>query len=50
VWETIEASPSSLVLSEEHRDLLEKRVAELEQNPDATTGLDQMLQQVRVRG
>jgi putative addiction module component (TIGR02574 family) len=47
VWETFEAAPHSLSLLEEHRDLLEQRLAELEHSPNETLSLDEMLQQAR---
>jgi putative addiction module component (TIGR02574 family) len=50
VWETFEAEPGTLGLSEEHRDVVEERLNELERNPDATMSWDEMRQQVRKRG
>jgi putative addiction module component (TIGR02574 family) len=50
VWETIETSPDSLALSEEHREVLEQRLSELDQNPNSTLSWDETLQQVRARG
>jgi putative addiction module component (TIGR02574 family) len=50
VWETLEAEPGSLGLSDEHRDVVEERLRELERNPGATMSWDEMRQQVRSRG
>ena len=47
VWETLESVPGSLKLSEEHREILDQRHAELERNPDATMSWDEMMQQLR---
>jgi putative addiction module component (TIGR02574 family) len=47
VWETFEAAPHSLSLSEEHREVLEQRLGELELRPEVTVSWDEMLQQAR---
>lgn len=44
VWETFEASPNLLGVSEEHREVLDQRLAELERNPTKTMSWDEMLQ------
>jgi len=49
VWETL-AEPDTLGLSEEHRDVVDERLRELERSPDATMSWDEMRQQVRQRG
>jgi putative addiction module component (TIGR02574 family) len=50
VWETLEAAPDSLGLSEEHSNILDQRLGELDRNPDSTIGWDEMSRQVRQRG
>jgi len=50
VWETLETLPDSLALSEEHRKVLDQRLAELERNPNGTISWDEMLQKARYRG
>jgi putative addiction module component (TIGR02574 family) len=47
VWETLESVPGSLNLSEEHREILDQRHAELERNPDSTLSWDNVLRTVR---
>ena len=49
VWETLEAVPVTLGLSEEHRKVIDLRHAELERNPDSTLSWDETLQRVRNR-
>ena len=50
VWQTFESAPESLGLSEEHREVLDERLAELQKSPDRTMSLDEMRQKVRFRG
>ena len=47
VWETFEAAPESLELSQSHRELLERRLEQFEKDPDATVSWDEALQRLR---
>lgn len=50
VWQTFEAAPDTLVLSEEHREILDERLASLQKNPDKTISWDEMRQRTRRKG
>jgi putative addiction module component (TIGR02574 family) len=49
VWDTLEAVPDALNLSEAHREILDQRHAELERNPDSTLSWEETVQRVRNR-
>jgi putative addiction module component (TIGR02574 family) len=49
VWETLEGVPGSFALSEEHREVIAQRHAELERNPNSTLSWDETLHRVRHR-
>jgi len=49
VWETLEVVSGSLALSDEHREVIDQRHAELERNPDSALSWGETLQRVRSR-
>ncbi len=47
VWNTLEDSPETMEFSQEHRDLLDRRLEQLEKNPNATVSWPDALQRLR---
>lgn len=47
VWETFEAQPESLELSEAHCEPLDKRLSTYEKNPEATVSWEDALDRLR---
>ena len=50
VWLTFESAPDTLSLSDEHREILDERLAKLQKNPERTIGWDEMRQKVQRKG
>jgi len=47
VWDTFEAAPESLEVSEGHRKLIEERFQQWERHPEATVSWDDVLHRLR---
>jgi len=46
VWDTLNETPESLELSDEHCALLDQRLDQLEKNPENTISRDEMLRKI----
>jgi putative addiction module component (TIGR02574 family) len=49
VWDTLEESADTMSLSDGHREVLERRIASLERNPEATVSREDVMQRARSR-
>ena len=49
VWDTLEEAADSMALSDDHREILERRIASLERNPEATVSREVVMQRARNR-
>jgi putative addiction module component (TIGR02574 family) len=49
IWASLAADPSSVPLSDAHRQVLDERLAEHEKNPDDVVSRDQVLADARRR-